>query len=317
MTEFVSRSAIEKAHRTISNHIHRTPLLTNQWISDLLGLDLYFKCENFQKGGAFKIRGATNAVYALVKEKADRGVITHSSGNHAQALAIAAKTRRIKATVVMPENSPAVKVEATKGYGANVILCPPTQEDRLKTCEQIQEKTGATLIHPFDNLDVITGQATVCREVLQDQPETQIVIGPVGGGGLMAGTCLSVKYFGKGIRVFAAEPEGANDTFRSFQSGNRTGNSKVDTIADGLLTDVGELTWPVIKDGVEEVLTVSDRWIKKAQKFFWQRMKIVVEPSGATSLAALWDAVEAGKLNMPAGTKVAVIISGGNCDFPT
>jgi len=291
-------------------------MLQNSWIDDQLGLNIAFKCENFQKGGAFKIRGATNAVFSLDPAQADCGVVTHSSGNHAQAISIAAKARGIQATVVMPENSPKVKIEATRGYGAEVILCPATQKDRLETCATVQARTGAKLIHPFDNREVITGQATVCKEVLEDRPETEVVIGPVGGGGLMAGTCLSAKGFGDRVTVWAAEPGGADDTYRSFQAGHRVGNASVNTIADGLLTDVGELTWPIIRDGIKGVLTVSDDWIRKAQQFYWQRMKIVVEPSGATSLAALWCAAEEGRLELPAGTAVSVIISGGNCDFP-
>ncbi len=323
-----SREAILAARQRLSGQIHRTPVLQNRWLNqqlgcEQLGCEVWFKCEHFQRGGAFKIRGAMNAVLQLTPEQAGRGVVTHSSGNHAQALALAAQAGGIACTVVMPENSPAVKMQATRDRGARVVLCPPTQADRIATTQAIMRETGATLIHPFDDPRIILGQATAAWELLEEVPDLDAIWAPVGGGGLLAGTCLSGAWFdpARRIPVYGAEPAGADDSYRSLQSGQLVTEQQPRTIADGLMTTLGQWTWPILRQQLQGLVTVSDDEIQAAMQIFWERLKWVVEPSGAVSLAALrqWLATVAPATEPTAGSnrprKIGVIISGGNRDF--
>lgn len=322
-----SREAILAAGQRLAGRIHRTPVLQSRWLNQELGCEVWFKCEHFQRGGAFKIRGATNALLQLTPAQAGRGVVTHSSGNHAQALALAAQMGGIECTVVMPENSPAVKMQATRDRGARVVLCPPTQADRIATTQAIMQETGATLIHPFDDPRIILGQATAAWELLEEVPDLDAIWAPVGGGGLLAGTCLSAAWFdpARRIPVYGAEPAGADDSYRSLQSGQLVTQQQPQTIADGLLTTLGQWTWPILRQQLQGLVTVSDDEIQAAMQIFWERLKWVVEPSGAVSLAALrqWladvDPATDPATEPTAGAnrprKIGVIISGGNRDF--
>jgi threonine dehydratase len=306
----ITKETIEKAAARIAPYIHSTPILTNKSINELTGLDLYFKCENFQKIGAFKIRGGMNASLQLNSEQMSKGVATHSSGNHAQALAFAAKMLDIKAYIVMPESSPQVKVNAVRGYGAEVTICASNQAARESTLQTIVDKTGATFIHPYDNDEVITGQATCVKEMIEALPDLEIVVTPVGGGGLLSGTCLGAHYFKPGLKVYAGEPEGAADAVLSIQTGKVEKAPFINTIADGLMTTLSERTLNIIKEHVTEILLVSDEEIKAALRLVYERMKIIIEPSCAVPLAAV--------LKNPVlfkGKKVGIILSGGNVDL--
>lgn len=273
-------------------------------------MNLFFKCENLQKVGAFKIRGATNAVLQLPDEKVSNGVATHSSGNHAAALALAARNRNIPAYVVMPETSPQVKVDAVRGYGAEITFCKPTQADREKTLETIVEQTGATFIHPYNNLHVITGQATAAKELIEDTPTLDYLFAPVGGGGLLSGTSLSAHYFSSETKVIAAEPAGADDAYRSFQEDKIIPSINPDTIADGLLTSFGSFTFPIARKYVSEIITVEETSIVAAMKLLFERMKLVVEPSAAVPLAVVLENKERFE-----GKTIGLILSGGNVDL--
>jgi threonine dehydratase len=273
-------------------------------------LDLYFKCENFQKIGAFKIRGGMNASLQLTKEQLEKGVATHSSGNHAQALAFAAKMLGIKAYIVMPESSPQVKVNAVRGYGAEVTICASNQAARESTLQSIVDQTGATFIHPYDNDEVITGQATCVKEIIEAMPDVDIVVTPVGGGGLLSGTCLGAHYFKPGLKVYAGEPEGAADAVLSIQSGKVEKAPFVNTIADGLLTTLSERTLEIIQAHVADILLVSEDEIKAALRLVYERMKIIIEPSCAVPLAAVLKNAHLFK-----GKKVGIILTGGNVDL--
>ncbi len=308
---------IGAAHDRIASKIHRTPLLQNQWLNQAFDRQFFIKCENLQKGGAFKIRGAVNSVLQLSNQQALRGVVTHSSGNHAQALAIAAKACGIACTVVMPKSSPSVKIQATRDYGATVILCEPNQAARISSTQQVIDQTGATLVHPFDQVNIILGQATVAKEMLEEQPELKILVAPVGGGGLLAGTCLYAKQFSADpeVRILASEPEGADDAYRSLRTQQRITEQVPNTIADGLLTTLGELTWPIIQGLVDDIVTVSDDEIQEAMKIYWERMKLVVEPSGAVPLAAVIKAIHTSLIETDPGDKIGIMISGGNRVF--
>jgi threonine dehydratase len=284
--------------------------MTCKSINELYGLDLYFKCENFQKIGAFKIRGGMNASLQLTKEQLEKGVATHSSGNHAQALAFAAKMLGIKAYIVMPESSPQVKVNAVKGYGAEVTICASNQAARESTLEAIVERTGATFIHPYDNDEVITGQGTCVKEIIDAIPDIEIVVTPVGGGGLLSGTCLGAHFFKPGLKVYAGEPEGAADAVLSIQSGKVEKAPFVNTIADGLMTTLSERTLEIIKAHVAEIILVSEDEIKAALRLVYERMKIMIEPSCAVPLAAVLKNAQLFK-----GKKVGIILTGGNVDL--
>ena len=306
----ITKASIEAAGIRIAPYIHNTPIMTCKSINELYGLDLYFKCENFQKIGAFKIRGGMNASLQLTKEQLEKGVATHSSGNHAQALAFAAKMLDIKAYIVMPESSPQVKVNAVRGYGAEVTICASNQAARESTLEAIVERTGATFIHPYDNDEVITGQATCVKEIIDAIPDIEIVVTPVGGGGLLSGTCLGAHYFKPGLKVYAGEPEGAADAVLSIQSGKVEKAPFVNTIADGLMTTLSDRTLEIIKAHVVDIILVSEDEIKAALRLVYERMKIIIEPSCAVPLAAVLKHADLFK-----GKKVGIILTGGNVDL--
>ena len=301
---------IQQAAERIKPYAHRTPVLTNESLNQKVGAQVYLKCENLQKVGAFKFRGACNAVYSLTDEEASHGVVTHSSGNHAQALALAAKMRGIPAYIVMPSNAPQVKKDAVAGYGGQITFCEPTLTARESTMEGIRQKTGATVVHPYDNEKVIAGQGTAALELLEDVPDLDVIITPVGGGGLLSGTSIAAMGLKKGIRVIAGEPEKADDAFRSLQADRIIPSENPKTIADGLLTSLGALTFPIIQQNVEQIVTVSEEGIIAAMKFVWERAKIIIEPSSAVAIGVLWE----NKINLH-GLKIGVIISGGNVDL--
>ena len=301
---------IETAHKRIAPYIHRTPVLTSKSINEIAGSEIYFKCENFQKIGAFKIRGGMNALLTLSEDKLKNGLATHSSGNHAQAIAFAARQLGTKAYIVMPNNSPAVKVAAVKGYGAQITFCEPTQAARESTLQKIIEDTGAEFIHPYDDYRVITGQATCAKELIEDAGPFDVMIAPVGGGGLMSGTCLSTHFLLPDTIIYAAEPEGAADAVLSFKSGKIEKAAFVKTIADGLQTSLSEKTLGIIKTYVKEIFLVSEEEIKAALQLVYERMKIILEPSSAVPLAAVLKNKE--KFT---GKKTGIILTGGNVDL--
>lgn len=306
----ISAEDIQHAHERIRSFVHHTPVLTCNTLDELAGMKLYFKCENLQRIGAFKIRGAMNAVLSLPKEKLKNGVATHSSGNHAQAIAYAARHAGTKAFIVMPDNSPSVKVNAVKGYGANVTFCEPTQAARESTLQGIVDKTGAEFIHPYNDYRVITGQATASKELLEEIPGLDLIFAPVGGGGLLSGTLLSAHYFSPSTKIIAGEPEGAADAVLSIASGKIEAAPYVKTIADGLMTKLGDKTFPIISKHVDEIITVSEEEIIAAMKLVYERMKLVIEPSAAVALAALLKSK-----NKFQGKKAGIIFSGGNVDL--
>ena len=303
-------SDIEQAHVIVQKYAHRTPVLTSSSINKIVGGNLFFKCENLQKVGAFKFRGACNAVFSLSDEEAAKGVATHSSGNHAAALALAARMRGIAAHIVMPDNSPEIKKKAVAGYGANITYCEPTLQARESTLARIVAETGATEIHPYNNFNVIAGQGTSAKELIEDFGEFDIIIAPVGGGGLLSGTALSAKYLLPGCKVIAAEPAGADDAFRSFHEKKIIPSISPKTIADGLLTSLGERNFAIIMENVDDIVTVSEEKIIEAMRMIWERMKIIIEPSSAVPLAAILQ----GKVDIQ-NIKVGIILSGGNLDL--
>lgn len=303
-------SDIEKAHVLIKSLIHRTPVFTSSGINSLVGGELYFKGENFQKVGAFKFRGACNAVFSLPEEEVKKGVITHSSGNHGAALALAARLKGVIAHVIMPNNAPEIKKTAVAGYGAEITFCEPTLEARESTLAAVVEQTGATEIHPYNNFYVISGQGTAAKELIEDYGEFDLLMAPVGGGGLLSGTAIAVKQLSPDCKVVAAEPEGADDACRSFKSKTLIPSVNPQTIADGLLTSLGERNFAIIMDNVDDIVTVSEEKIIEAMRMIWERVKIVVEPSSAVSLAAILE----NKVDIQ-GKKVGIILSGGNLDL--
>ncbi len=272
--------------------------------------DIFFKCENFQRAGAFKFRGACNAVFSLSDDEAEKGVATHSSGNHGQALALAAKLRGIPAHIVMPENSPNIKIAAVKGYGANVTLCEPTQKARENTLLNVQKETGAVFIHPYDNEDVIAGQGTAAKELLDEIPGLDMILAPIGGGGLMSGTAISCRHLKRGIKVIGTEPELANDAFLSFKMGERQFPDTTKTVADGLRTTLSERTFRIISQHLDEIVTVSEESIIRSMRLIWERMNIIIEPSGAVPFAAVLE----GGVSV-SGKKAGIILTGGNLDL--
>jgi threonine dehydratase len=301
---------IREAAKRIKPYAHRTPVLTNESLNGQVGSQVFLKCENLQKVGAFKFRGACNAVYSLSDEEAMRGVCTHSSGNHAAALALAARMRGIPAYIVMPNNAPSVKKNAVAGYGGLITFCEPTLEARESTLDRIRLDTGANVVHPYNDERVIAGQGTAALELLEDYPDLDVIIAPVGGGGLLSGTSIAATEIKKGIRVIAGEPEMADDAFRSMKSGEIIPSKNPKTIADGLLTSLGSLTFPIIQNRVEQIVTVSEAGIIASMKFIWERAKIIIEPSSAVAIGVLWE----NKIDL-SGLKVGVIISGGNVDL--
>jgi len=306
----ITKEAVELAAKTIEPYIHRTPVLTSKSINELTGIDFYFKCENFQKIGAFKIRGGMNASLSLSPAQLKNGIATHSSGNHAQALAYAAKTLGIQAYIVMPKSSPQVKIDAVRGYGANIIICESNQTAREAALEKIVAETGAEFIHPYDDYRVITGQATCVKELIEEVPSLDLVITPVGGGGLLSGTCLGAQFFKPGLKVYGAEPEGAADAVLSIQSGKVEKARFINTIADGLLTTLSEQTLAIIKEHVTDILLVSEEEIIAALRLVYERMKIIVEPSCVVPFAAAMRNAQLFK-----GKKVGIILTGGNVDL--
>jgi threonine dehydratase len=301
---------IQQARQRIQPYAHRTPVLTCASLDQRVNAQVYLKCENLQKVGAFKFRGACNAVYSLSAEEAAQGVVTHSSGNHAQALALAARLRGIPAYIVMPNNAPDVKKNAVAGYGGVITFCEPTLQARESTMERIRLDTGANVVHPYNDERVIAGQGTAALELLEDVPDLDVVIAPVGGGGLLSGTAIAATESKKGFRVIAGEPELADDAFRSLKENRIVPSVNPKTIADGLLTSLGELTYPIIRERVEQIVTVSEQGIIDSMKFIWERAKIVIEPSAAVAVGVLWEK----KIDL-SGLKVGVILSGGNVDL--
>jgi threonine dehydratase len=298
------------AHDRIRQFIHHTPVLTSKSINTIFDSEIFFKCENFQKVGAFKFRGATNSILSLSADKVRNGVGTHSSGNHAAALSLAARMNGIPAYIVMPHTAPEIKIKAVKGYGGKITFCEPTLEARESTMDKVIEETKAVFIPPYNHFDIISGQGTCAKELMEEVPDLDIVMAPVGGGGLVSGTAISVKGISPGTRVIAVEPANADDAFRSFNAGKIIPSVHPNTIADGLLTSLGELTFAVIINKVDEIITVTESSIIHAMRMIWERMKIIVEPSGAVPLAAL---VEGN--NVFRSKRIGIILSGGNADL--
>ena len=301
---------ITSAHKRIKSFIHRTPVLTCSAINKIIGANLFFKCENFQKVGAFKFRGACNTIFSLSEDEAKRGVVTHSSGNHAAALSLAAKKRNIKAHIVMPSTAPAVKVAAVKNYSGIITFCEPTLASRESTAEKIINETGATLIHPYNNYNIIAGQATAALELIEKIDNLDYVLAPVGGGGLLSGTALSTKFLQPKVKVIGCEPKNADDAYKSKQAGYIIPSDNPDTIADGLLTSLGDKTFPIIQKYVDKILLATEEKIIAAMQLIFERMKIIIEPSSAVPLAVLLsDQLDIKEKN------IGIIISGGNVDF--
>ena len=301
---------IKNVAKKIKPYIHETPILTSTLLNQIVGCNIFFKCENFQKIGAFKMRGATNAILNLSEEQKAKGVVTHSSGNFAQALSLAANKLGLKAYIVMPSSAPQVKIDAVKGYGGEVIICPPTLKDRETNAERISIENGATFIHPSNDLDVIKGQGTAAFELLEKYSNLDAIFTPVGGGGLVAGTILAVQQRSSNCRIYGGEPENVDDAFRSLKSGRIETNETTDTIADGLKTQLGDINFPIIRNGIEEIVLVTEDQILSALKLIWSRLKIVIEPSSAVAFAALIN--KSADLN---SKNIGVILSGGNVNL--
>jgi threonine dehydratase len=302
-------ASIRAAHDRILSHIHRTPVMTSASIDALAGCSIFFKCENFQKVGAFKARGAMNAILKLSPEERRKGVATHSSGNHAQALARAAKILGVPSYIVMPRTAPEIKKRGVRAYGGEIFECEPTLAARESTLADVIQRTGAVEIHPFNNEDVMEGQATCAKELFEEVPKLDFILAPVGGGGLLSGTALAAKYFSPNTIVIAGEPTGSDDAYRSLRSG-KIEAAQSNTIADGLLTTLGTKTFPVIRELVKDIITVTDEEIVEAMRLIWERMKIIVEPSCAVPFAAVLK-----EKSRFAGKRVGIILSGGNVDL--
>ena len=316
----LSWQAILDAHARITPRIHRTAVLTSASLDAMAGARLFFKCENLQKTGSFKIRGASNAILSLSEEEAARGIVTQSSGNHGAAVACAAGWRGVPAFIVMPKNAPRVKVRAIEAYGGKITFCEPTVSSRNEVCARIQSETGAVLVHPFDNDQIIAGQATAAKELLEEVPDLDAVFAPVSGGGLLSGTCLGAKGMRPGVLVFGCEPERADDAYRSLSSGTLQSLESSDTIADGLRASLAPRTFAILRDNVERILLASEEEIIAAMRTVWERMKIIVEPSSAVAIAPLMNSGAVTSLRLPARAdgappKLGVIFSGGNVDL--
>lgn len=310
MTDMPTVAEIRTVADRIRPFIHRTPVLTSSSINNICGAELFFKCENFQKAGAFKFRGATNAVLSLKAADTRRGVATHSSGNHAAALSLAAKNRGLKAFIVMPKTAPEIKVKAVQGYGGRITFCEPTLASREETLKKIVRESGAVFIHPYENHQVIMGQATACLELLDQCPRLDTVIAPVSGGGLLSGTAISASLFSPGTTVFGAEPAGADDARRSLNAGKIVPSDHPNTICDGLLASLGVPNFTFISTLVEDIITAPDETIIRAMRIIWERMKIIAEPSAAVSLAVVLEHPERFQAK-----RVGLILSGGNVDL--
>ncbi len=310
MTPNLTLRDIQEAHERILPFVHRTPVLTSASLDALIGAQLHFKCENFQKVGAFKARGAHNAVLSLSDEQARHGVVTHSSGNHGAAVALAARNRGIPAYVVMPSSAAEAKKRAVARYGARVTLCEPTQESRESTAKRLTEETGAHFVHPYNDLRVIAGQGTSALELLEDVPNLDVIVCPVGGGGQLSGIAVAAKRLRNGIRVVGAEPAAADDALRSLRAGRVISAGNPQTIADGLRSSLGDLSFALIQSHVDDIVTASEESIIRAMRLVWEILKVVIEPSSAVPVAVLLDRA------LPvAGRRVGVILSGGNVDM--
>ena len=307
LSEIPTMEEIRNVARRINTYIHQTPVLTCQGINHLTGGEIYFKCENFQKVGAFKARGAVNAVFSLAENEVSHGVATHSSGNHAAALAYAARLRGITSYIVMPSTAPKVKKNAVTGYGAQISFCEPTLQAREENLARVVKETGAIFIHPYNDYRIIAGQATAALELLEEIGGLDIILTPVGGGGLTSGTALTVKSISPRTKMIATEPENADDAYRSFQAGKIIPSVHPDTIADGLLTSLGDKTFHIIQNYVDDIVTVSEDGIIQAMRLIWERMKIIVEPSAAVPLGAIFT----NQIDIT-GKRVGIILSGGN-----
>ncbi|NND92031.1 MAG: pyridoxal-phosphate dependent enzyme [Granulosicoccus sp.] len=301
---------VEQAHQRVAPYIHKTPVLTSTYFNDLTGAQLFFKCENFQKAGAFKVRGACNAVFGLSDELARKGVATHSSGNHALSLSYAAGRRGIPVTVVMPRTAPEAKKAAVRGYGGTIVECEPSTSSREETFAKVVASSGADFVHPYNDPRVIAGQATCSKELLTQVDGLDAVVAPIGGGGMISGTCLTLSSKAPGVRIYAAEPLNADDAARSFRAGHIIADDAPQTIADGLKVPLKELTWHFVSNHVTDILTATEEEIIDAMKLTWQRMKIVIEPSCAVPLATIIK-----NRDLFAGQRVGVIITGGNVDL--
>jgi threonine dehydratase len=310
MTQFPTFSDIEDAAQRIRPFAHRTPVLRSSWFDEQAGAELFFKCENFQKAGAFKFRGACNAVMNLPETVKRKGIITHSSGNHGQAVALAARLNGYTATIVMPENAPKVKVEAVRSYGAGIVFCESTIKSREETAQKIITESGASFIHPYNHTDVIAGQGTAAKELLEEVPGLDMIVAPVGGGGLMSGTLVAAKEVKPKIMVTGAEPEWADDAYRSLKSGKIEPVLRTDTVADGLRTSLGSLTFQIIHKKLDDLVTVPETSIIREMRNVWERMKIIVEPSSAVPVGAIMDQ----KVDVR-GKKIGIILTGGNVDL--
>ena len=310
MTDFPTYDDVIAAHERIAPHIHRTPVLTSSYINSLVGAELFFKCENFQKAGAFKARGASNAVFGLTDEQAAKGVATHSSGNHGTCLSYAAGRRGIPCTVVMPRTAPQAKKDAVRGYGGRVVECEPSTSSREAVFAEVVAETGAEFVHPYNDLRVLTGQATCSRELMEQVEGLTSVVAPIGGGGMVSGTCLTLSTIAPQVKIYAAEPEQADDAYRSFKAGYIIADDAPDTVADGLKVPLKENTWHYVQNHVTDILTASEEEIVEAMKLIWKRMKIVMEPSSAVPLATILKNKE-----LFAGQRIGVIITGGNVDL--
>lgn len=301
---------VKSAHERIKPHIHRTPVLTSSYFNDLVGAEIFFKCENFQKAGAFKVRGASNAVFGLSEENAKKGVATHSSGNHALSLSYAAGRRGIPCHVVMPGTAPDAKKAAVRGYGGIITECEPSTTSREAVFADVQAMTGANFVHPYNDPRVIAGQGTCSREFMEQTDGLDMMVAPIGGGGMISGTCVTLSTIAPEVQIIAAEPEQADDAFRSFKAGHIIADDAPNTIADGLKVPLKELTWHFVSNHVTDILTASEQEIIDAMKLTWQRMKIVMEPSCAVPLATILKNKE-----KFAGKRIGVIVTGGNVDL--
>jgi threonine dehydratase len=311
---------IGEAHERIRSRIHRTPVLTSDSLNELASAQLFFKCENLQKTGSFKIRGATNAIFSLTEEEARRGVATHSSGNHAAAVACAARWRGITASIVMPKNAPGVKCRAVESYGGKITFCEPNVKARTETAARLVAETGAVMVHPYDDDRIIAGQATAAKELLEELPDLDAIFAPVSGGGLLSGTCLGAKGMRSGVRVFGCEPQRADDAYRSLTTGKLQSLESSDTIADGLRASLAPRTFAILQKFVDGVLLVSEEEIVAAMKLVWERMKIVIEPSSAVALAPLLRPSGLQEIRMAgrkseATPRIGIILSGGNVEL--
>ena len=306
----ISKKEFTKLHSKIATYIKRTPIMRSRLLNGLAETEVYFKCENFQRMGAFKMRGATAAILELSAEERAKGVVTHSSGNFAQAVSLSAKSLGIPAYIVMPSSAPQVKKDAVRTYGGQITECEPNIKAREAAAAKIEEETGATFLHPSNDLNVIYGQGTAAKEFLEDFPELDVIITPVGGGGLLAGTALAVNFYSEKCKTIGAEPFEVDDAYRSLKSGKIEFNETTNTIADGLKTNLGDKNFPIIQDKVSEIIRVEEEEIITAMKLIWERMKIVVEPSAAVAFAAVLREKE--KFY---GKRVGIIISGGNVDL--